>query len=906
MGKIVLLDDLTINQIAAGEVIERPASAIKEMVENSIDAGAKNITVEIEDGGIALIRITDDGTGIAEDDMDIAFERHATSKIRNAQDIEMIGTMGFRGEALASIAAISKVEMISKTAGEEVGHKIIVEGGKVIERSEMASAQGTRITVQNLFYNTPVRYKFLKKYYTEAGYVETAVTRIALANRDVAIKLISNNKVLLQTNGNGELKDVLYSIYGKDVAEGIINIDYTYQDMRVTGVIGKPEIARSNRSNQMFFVNNRFIKDGKLSAAVEQAYSGILPYGKYAFAVLNLTIDPKKVDINVHPAKLEVRFAEDAEVFRAVYNSAKAGVTELTTPPELRLTQEKEEVKQIEEKEEKIEPVKEAEPEVGDEEESAKNKTQKSGFSNLIKKFVKDDEDASKEDFDDEEEEPIYPKLEMKDDEVKIHESAVPEKIEESKEDVELEAPKVEEFKIEIKPPEGFNEEPINQVEEFKIEIKPPEGFKEELVEEIVNEVVEEIKPVGNEDIIDKETKIGDTKISSNTRTLDFNISEAVKEETRAIDTTRKIKIDETQAIPVTKPVVAQETQTVDINSELKSETKTEEKEEVEETSEKDETAPVENINEVAAEVSEKEEPAQENKEPSAQDIEKITSQIVELKINNPENTQMIDTVSVREAIKEANEVTPEFADMYKKTFGVDANVIRKEREIEEKEKEKINVSNEFVNAENSTIFENEEVVAPRVNYKLIGTAFNTNIIIELNNEMYIIDHNSALFRLAYEAVKEIYYAEGNKDSQTLLLPDIITVSFREMSLARENIGLFLKAGFDFEEFGENTIRLTAVPTFCEDLNTKQLFINVLNEVDRVLLNEKEEKEEMFITAVAKFATVKIKRPLELREIDELLQKLLVLDNPFEVIDGNVVAIKMSRADIEKKFSRRK
>ena len=902
MGKIVLLDDLTINQIAAGEVIERPASAIKEMVENSIDAGAKNITVEIEDGGISLIRITDDGSGIAEDDMDIAFERHATSKIRKAEDIEKTQTMGFRGEALASIAAISKVEMISKIAGEEVGHKIIVEGGKVVERSEMAATQGTRITVQNLFYNTPVRYKFLKKYYTEAGYVETAITRIALANRDVAIKLTSNDKVLLQTNGSGELRDVLYSIYGKDVAEGIIKVDYTYQDMRVIGVIGKPEIARSNRSNQMFFVNNRFIKDGKLSA-VEQAYGGILPYGKYAFAVLNLIVDPKKVDVNVHPAKLEVRFAEDAEVFRAVYNAAKAGVAELTSPSEKKVSKEKEEKAAEVVKEEKketaetiVEEVKVIESEADEEKEVKKSKIQKGGFSNLIKKFKKDSEDETEEvekklDKYDDEDEPVYPKLDVKDEVSKVEEKAV-------------ESPNIEEeFKIEIKPPEGFKEEPVQPIEEFKIEIKPPEGFKEGPVEEIVNEVVEEIKPVANEDIIDKETKLGDTKISSNTRTLDFNISEAVKEETRAIDTTKKIEIDETQAIPAIKPVVAEETQAVDISRELKAENKIEEKEVVEEALEKGDTASAENINEVVSENSEK---VEENKESTAQDIEKLTSQIVELKINNPENTQMIDTVSVREAIKEANEVTPEFADMYKKTFGVDANVIRKEREIEEKEKEKFNVSNDFVNAENSTIFEDADVVTPHVNYKLIGTAFNTNIIIELNNEMYIIDHNAALFRLTYETVKEIYYNEENKDSQTLLLPDIITVSFREMSLARENIELFLKAGFDYEEFGENTIRLTAVPTFCEDLNTKQLFVNILNEIDRVLLNEKEEKEEMFITAIAKFATVKIKRPLELREIDELLQKLLTLENPFEVIDGTVTAIKMSRADIEKKFSRRK
>lgn len=858
MGKIVLLDDLTINQIAAGEVIDRPASAIKEMVENSIDAGAKNITVEIEKGGLSLIRITDDGSGISADDMEIAFERHATSKIRKADDLELVKTMGFRGEALASIAAIAKVEMVSKTADEEVGNKIVIEGGKIIEQTEVATQQGTRITVQNLFYNTPVRYKFLKKDSTEAGYVETAITRIALVNRDVAIKLVSNDKVLLQTKGNGDLKDVIYSIYGKDVAEGIVNIDYQYKDMRVTGVIGKPEIARSNRSNQMFFVNNRFIKDGKLSAAVEQAYGRNLPFGKYAFAVLNLEVDPKKVDVNVHPAKLEVRFSEDAEVFRAVYNSAKDAIEQIMTPPELKL-------EKFVKEEEKVELPKIEEQKI--------------------------DEPKVEEPEQEEKEEPVYPKLKLEDE---------PKKEEKSEPEGELLAT-FEDIKFEIKPPKGFEEKIANL-----------ESAKKELVEDIVKDVVEEIKPVANEDIIDKEAKLGDTKISSNTRALDFNLNESVKEETRAIDTTKKIEIDETQSIPVTKPaVVPQETQVVDLSSELKvekeePEVKTEEENKEDEV--KEETAPVENINKVVGETTEegKDEKEETPSVPTEEEIAKITSQIVELKINNPQNTQMIDTVKVREALEETKEITPEFADMYKKTFGVDANVIRKEREIEEKEKEKINVSKEFVNAENSTLFENTENAPRRVNYKFIGTAFNTNIIIELNNEMYIIDHNSALFRLTYETVKEIYYNEENKDSQTLLLPDIITVSFREMSLARENLELFLKAGFDFEEFGENTIRLTAVPTFCEDLNTKQLFLNILNEIDRVLLNEKEEKEEKFIVAVAKFATVKIRRALEPREIDELLQKLLTLENPFEVIDGTVTAIKMSRADIEKKFSRRK
>ena len=260
MGNIVLLDDLTINQIAAGEVIERPASVVKEMLENSIDAGAKNVTIEIKNGGITLIRITDDGSGIAADDMEIAFERHATSKIRNAEDLNMVKSMGFRGEALASIAAVANVEMISRTYEEEIGNKIVVEAGKVLSFEQTGCQVGTTITVKNLFFNTPVRYKFLKKDYTESGYIEDVITRIALVNPNIAIKLINTGKTVIQTNGNGDIKTVIYSIYGKDIAEGIIDTDYTYENIHVYGVIGKPEIARSNRTNQMFFVNKRYIK----------------------------------------------------------------------------------------------------------------------------------------------------------------------------------------------------------------------------------------------------------------------------------------------------------------------------------------------------------------------------------------------------------------------------------------------------------------------------------------------------------------------------------------------------------------------------------------------------------------------------------------------------------------------
>ena len=323
MGKIVLLDELTINQIAAGEVIERPASVIKEMVENSIDAGATNITVEIKNGGISYIRISDNGKGIAKDDVEMAFERHATSKIRSAVDLQDVKSMGFRGEALASIAAISNVELISKTEEQEVGTKIVVEGGDILNIEEIGCSTGTVITVRNLFYNTPVRYKFLKKDFTETGYIEDVITRIALVHPEIAIKLINSGKVVIQTNGNGELKSVIYSIYGKDIATEVIPVTYEYEYIKVEGVIGKPVIARSNRANQIFFVNKRYIKDKTLTSAIEQAFKGMIPIGKFAFSVLNIEMPPNKVDVNVHPAKLEVRFEEENIVFKAVYHAIK-------------------------------------------------------------------------------------------------------------------------------------------------------------------------------------------------------------------------------------------------------------------------------------------------------------------------------------------------------------------------------------------------------------------------------------------------------------------------------------------------------------------------------------------------------------------------------------------------------
>ena len=247
MSNIIVLDELTINKIAAGEVIERPASVIKEMVENSIDADAKNINIEIKNGGISYIRVTDDGKGIEKDDLELSFERHATSKIRQAEDLNEVRTMGFRGEALASIAAIAKVEMKSKTKDAETGSRIVVEGGNVLDVSEVGCPNGTTITVENLFYNTPVRYKFLKKDYTESGYIEDAITRLALVHPDISFKLINSGKTIIQTTGDGDIKNVIYSIYGKNVASACLNVNYTYEGITISGVVRK---ARNRKIKQ--------------------------------------------------------------------------------------------------------------------------------------------------------------------------------------------------------------------------------------------------------------------------------------------------------------------------------------------------------------------------------------------------------------------------------------------------------------------------------------------------------------------------------------------------------------------------------------------------------------------------------------------------------------------------------
>jgi DNA mismatch repair protein MutL len=321
MGKIVVLDENTSNKIAAGEVIERPASVIKELVENSIDAGSTSITVEVRNGGISYIKVTDNGSGIDEDDVEIAFERHSTSKIRSADDLDSITTMGFRGEALASIAAVSRVELVTRVPKNTHGTLIQMQGGSVKDVRQTGCPVGTTFIIRDLFFNTPARFKFLKKDTTEAGYISDTLSHIALGNPQISFRLISNHTSVLHTPGNNDLLSTIFSIYGKETSREVSQVEYQDNKIRITGYAGKPEIARSNRSHQSVYINRRYIKSKIITAAIDEAYKTLLLKNKFAFAVLNIEINPLLVDVNVHPAKTEVRFSDEQDIFRAVFHA---------------------------------------------------------------------------------------------------------------------------------------------------------------------------------------------------------------------------------------------------------------------------------------------------------------------------------------------------------------------------------------------------------------------------------------------------------------------------------------------------------------------------------------------------------------------------------------------------------
>ena len=332
MAEIKVLSQAVADKIAAGEVVERPASVIKELVENSIDAGATSIEVEIRKGGIEYMRICDNGCGIEENQVETAFMRHATSKLRQVEDLYSIGTMGFRGEALSSICAVSEVEVITKTENAQEGVFLRLEHGKTVEKENIACANGTTMVIKRLFENIPARMKFLKKDSTESGYVADVLSHIALANPDIAFSYTADGKEVFATSGDNNLKNVILKLYGIDHAKAIETVDYTEDNVRVTGAIGKPELARGNRARQTLIVNGRYIKSHVVSKVVQEAYRNAIMVGKFPFFVLNINLSPELVDVNVHPAKTEIKFANESRIYEIVYHAISNATNKEAAP----------------------------------------------------------------------------------------------------------------------------------------------------------------------------------------------------------------------------------------------------------------------------------------------------------------------------------------------------------------------------------------------------------------------------------------------------------------------------------------------------------------------------------------------------------------------------------------------
>ena len=326
MARINVLPKEIYQLIAAGEVVERPSSVVKEMIENSLDAGAKNITLEIKNGGSTYIRITDDGCGIERDDVRKVFISHATSKISKKDDLNSIATLGFRGEAMASISAVSKVELLTKSENEEIGTRYEIAGGEELEFDDAGCPNGTTIVVRDIFFNTPARMKFLKKDVTEGNQVAGIVDRMAISHPEISFRFIRDGKQVLITSGNGDLKSTVYSVLGKEMSDSLMSVDYSFNDMRITGFVSKPTASRKSRAGQYFYINNRIVKSKTAMAALEQAYKNTIMVGRFPACVLNIELNPAQVDVNVHPAKTEVRFANEKPIFDLVYYAVKTAI----------------------------------------------------------------------------------------------------------------------------------------------------------------------------------------------------------------------------------------------------------------------------------------------------------------------------------------------------------------------------------------------------------------------------------------------------------------------------------------------------------------------------------------------------------------------------------------------------
>ena len=907
---IVSLDELTINQIAAGEVIERPASVVKELVENSIDAGSTRITVEINNNK-DYIKIVDNGTGIPKEDMKNAFERHATSKLRNSEDLNHINTMGFRGEALPSIAAVSVVEMLSKIE-DEPGNKLVIAGDKVYEFVPAGVSRGTSITVSNLFSNVPARKKFLKSDTTENRYIYEMISKLALINNNISFTLIVNGEKKLSTRGQGILKDAVYDVFAgsadaldfkKEMEESLLDVEYATENLKITGLVGKPELSRSNRKNQIFYVNGRNIVDKNIIAAVDAAFKGRLMPGRHAFVILEIELDPSLVDVNVHPAKLEVRFKNEKEVFSGVKSALeKALSTESRVGKELEKLAFSVENNMGEEYLDKLE-------------ETRIEKSPKQLRKEALEKLATKREDLNLIDQSETNEQ-----KELFDEILERRQKygagyATKEARERYKEEIRKKYEKArQEIKNESK---DINTKGLKLVSDV---IDEHEELKEE-DKDIVKEIleigkVEEVKDKYKSDVEEANNRLKEIQNMSDTERQEY-----IKQKINKYRNKKGVSLKEDKLKNVQDENAQDETSSLYDNINNEKEVDLSKLDSNESEIEED----IKDIEEKLNVVKKYLEKEIENNNLDVDNIddvseEKIIDTIEKLELNEDkeeyitENIKKLDELEEKE-IKEADEAfeklegelkkdkssNTDFSEMYKKAFGEEVFEVRQERQEEQNLLEqKIDGTEELSKANNVSFFGNQ-----KIQYKIVGVAFETYILIEIGEDLYMIDQHAAHERVLYEEIKARYNNDEVVETQMLLLPDIITLSHLEMEIVKENLDVFKKMGFVLEVFGINSIKLTGVPLKFETYNTKELFLDILDEISGEENTSKKEVEDNFLATIACKAAIKANMNMTNKEISVLIDKMLTLENPFSCPHGRPSAIKLNKDKIERKFNRK-
>jgi len=870
MGKVIILDENTANKIAAGEVVERPASVVKELVENSIDAGAESISIEIKNGGISYIKVVDNGSGIEEDDLEIAFERHATSKIRHADDLESIITMGFRGEALASIAAVSTVEVSTRVREKPHGTYIKIQGGTVQDVRQTGCPVGTTFIVRDLFYNTPARFKFLKKDSTEAGYVSDLVSRIALANPHISFRLVSNHSQVLHTPGNNDLLSTIFSVYGKEVARQVVRIDYEESGIRVTGYAGKPEIARGTRSHQTIFVNGRYIKSKLVSSAIDEAYKTLLMKNKFAFIVLNIELNPLLIDINVHPTKMEVSFSEEQKIFRIVYhavNNALLGTSLIRT---VRLESKDsnifkfdgfekangdflqqdiysginpvldkkktgtKEARTEEAKRHEIEGTKGANYIAGEApawESGTGRAAARESFSNITgaQKTSTKDTTASNAWMESPGEKYNFPsKAEEEIDEREITDC--------KDETTKIDAREVTAFK------DGADKSDGRDITAYKVEADKPDvrditAYKDEADKSNVGDITAYKSEADKSNVGDITAYKGEAD-KSNVGDITAYKGEAGESGTRDVSAF-KGETERFNARGIT--AYEREAQKIDINEFTASEAGS------------IKHGAVESVPSATGE-DEFEEDLTLTNETGIGKAKAGYEEKASLAIDEDVKFQSSDAETFREVSSRYGEKTPEA-----------------EMSLSE--------------------------------CTLVGQAFSTYIILQHKDELMLIDQHAAHERITYEAMKK-KFMDNESLSQELLAPIVIEVTNQELKLLQEEREFFNKLGFIYEDFGNNSIILRSVPFACIDEPVKSVFLDVVDSVTKAGKDNYRKIADDAIYTMACKAAVKANKRLDEMEIRKILEDLDKLENPYTCPHGRPTIVRLTKYELEKMFKR--